>query len=254
MAASYKIKLNDEVRSVLERCEFSPDSVKLPSQLDRRLYEQVNKVLASYGGKWNRGRGVHLFSQPPRELILGAVQSGEVVDARKVQQKFYTPDDLADRVAELACPSGLIVLEPSAGAGSLARAVLRAGARAVDCVEPYPDRESPLEAIDGVRGIYNVDFLTHPTDVLYSCIVMNPPFARGQATRHLERAMQCLRQDSSILVAILPDDRATANSVRELADANFGDCLVESHDVPAGAFRQSGTGVATKIWKIVSFG
>ena len=32
-----------------------------PGQLDRKLYTAVNKVLADFGGKWNRKLQVHVF-------------------------------------------------------------------------------------------------------------------------------------------------------------------------------------------------
>jgi hypothetical protein len=47
MSARVSFKVSDEVREVLARSTITPTSVKLPDgQLERKLYESVNKVLA----------------------------------------------------------------------------------------------------------------------------------------------------------------------------------------------------------------
>ena len=56
MAARTTFKISDEVRDVLARSTITETSVKLPpGQLERKLYEQVNKALTGSGGRWDRG-------------------------------------------------------------------------------------------------------------------------------------------------------------------------------------------------------
>lgn len=48
------------MRDVLARSTITATSVKLPEgQLERKLYEQVNKALAGSGGRWDRKSGTH---------------------------------------------------------------------------------------------------------------------------------------------------------------------------------------------------
>ncbi len=127
MAATFTI--SPEVRDVLARSSIDETSVKLPEQLARDLYVQVDKVLKGAGGKWNRKAGAHLFERDPRELLGLAVETGEATNIQQQLQQFFTPDALADRmVRELGeLPANFAdVLEPSAGNGQLVRAVMRA--------------------------------------------------------------------------------------------------------------------------------
>ena len=76
---------------------------------------------------------------------------------------------------------------------------------------------------------------------------MNPPFENGQDIDHVRHAFGMLRP-GGILVAIMSpgpffrSDRKAA-AFREWFDAMGG----ERRDLPAGAFRESGTGVATVL-------
>jgi hypothetical protein len=114
MSARVSFKVSDEVREVLARSTITPTSVKLPDgQLERKLYESVNKVLAAAGGKWDRKSGTHKFASDPREAMGLAVEKGEAVNTRTLLQSFYTPRPLADRVVKsVKLKHGMRVLEP----------------------------------------------------------------------------------------------------------------------------------------------
>jgi hypothetical protein len=60
-------KITDqEVLDVLRAMTCEGDLAVLNSgQLERKLYEKVNKVLAALGGKWNRGRPTPYTSCKP---------------------------------------------------------------------------------------------------------------------------------------------------------------------------------------------
>lgn len=61
--------LTPEVKDVLQRAVITDNSLVLPDQLDRKLYEKVNKALESAGGIWSRKDNAHLFAGDPRPYL-----------------------------------------------------------------------------------------------------------------------------------------------------------------------------------------
>lgn len=112
--------------------------------------------------------------------------------------EFYpTPRDVAVKMLARVSREATNFLEPSAGRGDLAKAILggtfhedeRYGNnKHVDCIESHPE----LAAI--LRGhqlpVVGFDFLTFPGVCYYDAIVMNPPFSNGD--EHLLRAWEFL--------------------------------------------------------------
>ncbi|MFV8750363.1 methyltransferase [Nannocystaceae bacterium ST9] len=166
----------------------------------------------------------------------------------KIPGYFPTPRSLAERMVDLAAiEPGMRVLEPSAGSGSLA-AVIRdehPDAR-LDVLEIHATLRELLDAqgFDVVGG----DFLDYePAGVRYDRILMNPPFEKRQDARHLAHALRLLAPGGR-LVAIaaggfgVRTDRETAALRGEIERLGGS---IES--IPAGAFRESGTDVATVL-------
>lgn len=237
------VVLTDEVKDVLRRSTVSGDSLTLPAQLDRKLYEAVNKVIGLAGGKWNKSAKAHVFPGDPMKKLGMTLDTGVAIDEKKQRQAYYTPTELADYVAELACIDGNIVLEPSAGGGALAAACMRNGAHGVVCVELDPDEAKKLS---GCYTTYNVDFLTTVPDKLglFSRIVMNPPFQKNQDIKHVAHALKCL-EPGGILVAIMSGNTSRPAFVKLVHGLDH-----DVQPVDAGAFKESGTNIATIILKV----
>ena len=234
--------LTPDVTSLLERSEISGNVLKLPpEQLERKLYESVNKALANAGGKWNRCAQGFVFPKSPAEALGLMLETGVSRSKKKDTQAFYTPKDLAARVAELAEIRGHVVFEPSAGHGALALAAIAAGASLVDCVELDPESCEVLRELPCSLLVRMGDFMSIPPKERFDRIVMNPPFTKRQDVKHLEHALMFLA-DGGILVAILS---ANANYLPHVEGKSY-----EVHQVPAGAFKESGTNVATIILKV----
>jgi len=135
---------------------------------------------------------------------MPALPGHVVCDPRRDQ--WFTPPDVAARLAELAAPlEGLHVLEPSCGSGSLVRAALDAGAAYVEALEIDPEwawethsRLSPIETYAGRWTTWGgVDFLMiRPTADL---VIMNPPYAKGVDIAHVRHALEC----APVVVALL---------------------------------------------------
>ena len=223
----------------------------------------LKKVMTTLGGTWKRGKpGGFVFPADVdgAEVVRLAQTTGEIFDPKLVGF-FPTPRALADDVVALIdIPDGASVLEPSAGRGSLARAVLRAQPTAeVMCYELLEDNVRFLEERgtfleDGARlgpphdigfAVARCDFLSLEPCPAYHAVVMNPPFADGADVEHVTHAIGFVKTGGA-LVAIMSagvvfrqDRRTTA--FRALV-AEHGGRFVDN---PEGAFLESGTGVRT---------
>ncbi|ULA64488.1 MAG: hypothetical protein LZF86_140013 [Nitrospira sp.] len=111
---------------------------------------------------------------------------------------FYpTPRTVANAMLKKINPEAIHFLEPSAGKGDLAMAVLRAGEMGyhgrsryrIDVIEAQPDLVNVLRAKEGLT-IVGYDWLTYAGVSYYDAIVMNPPFSEGAA--HLLKAWDFL--------------------------------------------------------------
>jgi len=251
------------VRDVLSRATITSDRVVLPpEQLERKLYEQVNKVLAAAGGKWNRKAAAHLFKHDPRKALGLAVDSGTIVNTKNVLQAFYTPLELADLLVEkVDLQPGERVLEPSCGGGALIAAVLRrqpaAIVHAIDIEEAAIFESAALVSSYQQAGIVpsglqvklvTVDFLEVEPSPIYDVVVMNPPFTKDQDIAHVRHAWAFLRPGGR-LVSVMSKGWTWPGGSKKRQDwARFvGAQRGEVETVDAGAFKASGTMVETVI-------
>ncbi len=167
----------------------------------------------------------------------------------KIPGYFPTPADLVARMIEAADLSdGSRVLEPSAGSGAIADALRDAGHK-VECVE----RHASLCEVLRLKGhsLIRGDFLELSPCGLYDAAVMNPPFEGGQDLQHVRHAWEWIKPGGA-LVAIMGagvsfrQDRRFAE-FRKWADEIGG----TFDDIPAGTFKESGTGVASVMFHAI---
>jgi predicted RNA methylase len=206
-------------------------------QLDRALYQATAKIIENAGGKWNRNARRHLFRSDPLAL-LGMIESGKTESQQQKFQAFFTPNELAMKVAKMADVKGKDILEPSAGDGALADACRELGAKSVCCVEINPEC---------ARGL-DERFVTTEMDFLklvpipewpFDRVVMNPPFTKGQDIKHVNHALQFLKPGGKLVAIMAGNDKSKWFDSLEWC--------YEIEDVPAGAFKESGTNVTTII-------
>ena len=241
------LTLADDVLDVLRRSVIEGNTLRLPDQLDRTLYERVNKALVAAGGKWDRRAGGHVFDTPPGErlgLDTGVVE--RVPDPKQTFQVFETPPELATRMAALMnIAPGDLVLEPSCGSGRLVAAAVARGA-AVIAVEIRGDVSAPPGAWLDRR-----DFLTiEPTGTPFDVVLMNPPFTKGQDIAHVTHALQFLRPGGR-LAAVMSGSVPYAESRKAAA---FRALIAEKggrfEELPSGTFKSAGTNVSTVLLTI----
>jgi len=252
MALTKTLVFEQDVIDVLKRMTWSEDGTKgtINGQLERKLYEAVNKALAAMGGKWSRQAGGHVFETDPRPQVEGLLENGNLVVAR--DGFFETPEAVVRRMLELAdIQNRDWVLEPSAGLGAIARQIIPFAPRCLYLVEKNLARYEKLRDTFVTNGL-NVktfcrDFLESLVLVTFDKIVMNPPFEEGQDIDHVQHAYKMLNETGT-LVSVMSegpffrgDKKATA--FREWFESVGG----ESEPLPDGAFKESGTGVKARL-------
>ncbi|MGW0252628.1 hypothetical protein ACWDYH_38995 [Nocardia goodfellowii] len=147
------VPVSDSVREILIKAHIHGNRLVLPEQLSPAEYRQVNKVLETMGGKWDRRERAHLFPGVPSETVAAAVAGGQTpnLNNKVAHAYFATPASLATRLvrsehcAISTLEAGAQVLEPSAGDGAFVRAILQANPDVhVTAVEPDPERAAAI--------------------------------------------------------------------------------------------------------------
>lgn len=217
----------------------------LPAQqLDRKLYERTNEVLASLGGKWNRSAKAHVFAEDCVELIEAAIETGTFTRPGDMGW-FPTPKDIAEAVAARAdIRPGMFVLEPSAGEGALVLEAVKLGGK-VTAIEIDKRRAAKLSNIADVTVVEG-DFLAVDRAMQFDRVLMNPPFAQRMDIRHVLHALRFLR-DGGKLVAIMSAGVEFRSDTLSVEFRRMCDVI---EPLPEGAFKASGTMVRTVVVEI----
>ena len=251
-AAAGARRIDDVVLQVLRAGRTEDTRFYLgPERLDPKLYQRVNVVLQDLGGKWKSGRTqAHVFEGPADEALAAALASGEYLTAKDFGF-FPTPGPLADRaIAAAGLRPGMKVLEPSAGHGSLAlRAAAIVGMANVTACE-YLERNVAKLRAAGLVDVNQGDFLAMPAQPVFDAVVLNPPFGNLQDIKHVAHAARFVKPDGVLVAIMSPSwqtrDASAAAGFRDFAEASLADVQA----IPAGAFRESGTDVATVLVRI----
>ncbi len=245
-------KLSTQVLNVLERSEIKDNSVILPENLDRKIYQDVNKVLENIEGKWNKKTKAHIFPKNPTEYIENVILTGEMTDYKKQFQFFPTPEKIVDQLIELAdIQKTDKVLEPSAGNGVILKKVSSVtGSLPFFCEINDEMRHKYLDDYLYLQR----DFLDLEKETVLNCginkIVANPPFSNQQDVDHVLYMYELL-PPGGLLVSVMSNswtfrENRKSTEFRLFLDQNNAEII----DLDAGAFKESGTMVATCIVKI----
>ena len=243
------MKIDEQAMIVLEQCRVDGNNLFLPpKQLDRKLYEQVNKALVAMGGKWNRTAKAHIFKNDPTDLLEQSIETGEVLDVIKELQYFPTPKPIVQLMIEKAnLKRGMKVLEPSAGEGAIADELRVCGCVVTVCELHQPFREK-LQA-EGYKVLEEPDFLKVDSDPVFDAVIANPPFSRQQDISHCSHMLDMLKPNG-ILVSVMSagvkfrDNRKT-NEFRVKLENQCTSYEIES--LPDNSFKESGTAVNTVL-------
>lgn len=233
------MKIDKSVVEVLKTSEIDGSLLRLPGQLERKLYERVSKVLKAIGGKWSSAKKAFVFKEDVGDLVTSIADSGEFVPDRQTFQFFPTPEALAHKIVEIAgIRDGERTLEPSAGQGNIARFM-----HSPDCVELDPKNRAILEE-QGFRVVGD-DFMTFEPSEPYDVIVMNPPFCKGQDARHILKAVSIAKRKVVAIasVSVLWRNDGPYKELRNVVE-QYGGYMRE---LPDKSFKESGTMVKTAL-------
>jgi hypothetical protein len=239
----------EDVLEVLKSCTVTSNVVRIQGQLDRPIYEAVNRILEGIGGKWNRKAKGHTFELGDAEDLLdGVIRTGDVRDIRKELQFFPTPVDVADRMVRWAsiCASHS-VLEPSAGRGDLAKRI-RQVTENVTVLELHEPFRNELRASGLFTVLDEADFLQHAAS--YDRIIMNPPFSKLQDQAHIRHAYNLLRSGGLVVAVSTPGWQYRQDAKSRAFKAWTEETGAEVEEMPEGSFSASGTNVRTLLLRI----
>jgi hypothetical protein len=158
---------------------------------------------------------------------------------------FETPAALADKMAELIddVGYGARILEPSAGLGSLARAVQRAIKYPISPIEFCEVQQGFVDTLTSA-GLVRVggDFMEYRPGPVYEAVIMNPPYKNKTAEQHVGHAWNCVRPGGKI-VALVGE-----NAMRWIDDEFLGH-IFEKEEIKKGTFEE--TNVKTCLYLII---
>lgn len=241
-------------QEVLKECKVEGNVVKLPDVvLDRKLYLEVKTKLELIGGKWKTGKvGGFVFSSDPTEL-LEEIADGAKRNLKKEFQFFGTPSGLADTLVKYAdLKKHDSILEPSAGQGAIINAIHRKLPKnVVHYFELMDVNRIFLSKLENVQ-FEGENFLEFSNDYdgfhkTYDKIIANPPFSNNQDIEHI-RNMYRVLSCGGRLVTIASKHWKLSNNKKETEFREWLDKVgYAEEEIPAGAFKESGTNISTII-------
>ncbi|ABD72048.1 hypothetical protein Rfer_4362 (plasmid) [Rhodoferax ferrireducens T118] len=240
-------RIASDVQGILNGLAVLDCKVKIAQRLPPRLYAKVNELLTTIGGQWSTAQQAHVFAEDPTPMLETLTATGEVYTARDYEF-FATQPALASQViAEAGILPGMVVIEPNAGDGALAMAAAEiVGKSNVICYELMPQNVKTLTAL-GFHLQGPQDFLAVKPEAVADRITMNPPFSGGRDMAHIRHAMEFLKP-GGVLVSIASTQWQTHDTKPAKAFQAYLMTLgAKVIAIPAGAFKASGTDVATTL-------
>ena len=247
----------DRVRELIALATMDGRTLRLEGQLDRKEYVAVDKVLTAAGGKWDRKARAHVFPGSPMDALGEYLGGGSAPKPTRTTEGYVaTPDHIADlivgyadRLADLTVAHA--ALEPSAGDGRLAAAILRENPDLpVVAVEPNAERAKQIADPRVEVLVDSIESYAATGPQPFDRVIMNPPFAvPGGPTvwiDHVQLAWTLLRPGGR-LVSVAPAGLVQRQDRRHAAMR----ALVGEHGgwdyLPDDAFKASGTAVHTVV-------
>lgn len=218
--------------------------LKLPTiQLDRKQYLEISKSLELIGGKWKSNKKGFEFQIINRVILDILFQTSNI---QKEYQYFATPDSLCDKLVNMAELSiNNTVLEPSAGQGSIIKAIHRKISINVDCYELMEINRNFLDFPN--VNLVGDDFLLD-NGKRYDRIIANPPFSKNRDIIHILEMYNRLN-NNGILVSLASKHWLFSSNKKETEFRNWlGQVNAYTEDEPKNTFKD--TPIETIIIKI----
>jgi hypothetical protein len=230
---------SDPVLLNVAKMALNGDRLELPQNEMFKNYTQVKDVLLTAGFKYKKSG----FESPKAKELLQRLLGGEKVNNKKKFQFFATCKDEVAAMQLLAdVKEHHTVLEPSAGHGDLVEGIDK---RQVQCFELFADNVAILEE----KG-YQVtagDFLGIPAQPIYDRILANPPFTGNQDIRHIKHMYEFLKPGGRMVTIASTSWETGSQKAQKDFRRWLAEVGAEVTPIAAGAFKESGTSVATTM-------
>ena len=162
----------------------------------------------------------------------------------KIPGYFPTPDAVIDIMLDYADVQPMhLVLEPSAGSGAIVDRLPS------ECLTVVYEINHTLCEILQAKGFdaRPVDFLEAGGTFEFDRVLMNPPFEKLQDIDHVLAAFARLKSGGRLVSVMSPGpffrDTEKCRAFRTFIDESGAEVI----DLPDGSFKESGTGVASKL-------
>ena len=250
-----KYNVSLETLEVLKTCKMTDRVLYIPQQLERSVYDEVNKVLLALGAKWDKKSNGHVFEYDMSKEFQNVIETGTYNNWKKDTDYFTTPKVVLEFIGNFI-PFGhedeIDILEPSAGNGGildyLAEEFPKARLSAVE-INPFHIpvlKDKPYEA-----DVFHDDFMKYKPDRLFDLIVMNPPFKND--TEHIIRAYAMLRPGGTLISVASKGVTFRKNGVYKVWGEFVDDKYCSIIDLPPNSFNESGTNVNAVLISITKF-
>jgi hypothetical protein len=247
MSLTKTLKFDDDVLDVLRSMDWKNGGtlgIITGGQLERGLYQRCAKAFDVMGGKWDRKAGGIVFKIDPRPQIEGLIIDGQLQVER--DGFFETPRAVVERMIELlplVTRHNAYTLEPSAGLGAIAHYISDGN---LTVIEKNEQRCSELrKSFKNVLCMSFLDFecLSFHFDRIY----MNPPFEELQDVDHVCHAYDLLA-DGGKMVSVMAESAFFWSDKKSVEFRDWLDTVnAYVEKLPEGSFRESGTGVNTRL-------
>lgn len=161
---------------------------------------------------------------------------------------FPTPPAVIARMLDHAnIRHGMSVLEPSAGDGAIVAAI--EALELDNFIVAYEIAPQLCEVLQ-MRGFDARPFdftLQRPGQMKYDRVLMNPPFERLRDIDHVRHAFEFLASGGRLVAIMSPGAFFRQDNKAQEFRAWLDDLGAEVQDIEAGAFKESGTDIATKL-------
>lgn len=214
---------------------------KYPSDYNERIWQSWDQYNQAHQWAKDLLSGVDTGDRDKLRQIVRLEQEARF---SKIPGYFSTPEQAAIEILDhLDLEDGDWVLEPSAGSGALADATINQWpcvlVHVVEC-------SSTLQQILTLKGYDLIDHdIFNLTLGNYDAIVMNPPFQRGQDREHVRHCYTLLKPGGTLVSIMAPGTFHNGTNKAKDFRSWLNQVGGQKFDLPAGSFKESGTGVAT---------
>jgi hypothetical protein len=236
-------------KAILEQCIIEGNVIKLPNvKLDRNEYLAIKKDFELFKGVWKSGKTQgFLFPSNPADVIKQLTET-KSSNIKKEFQFFATPSDISEQLVGYAdIKRKDLILEPSAGQGSIIDAIKHKTSAVVEYCELMDINAKILnEKYPSDRQV-GTDFLELNPSYRYDKIIANPPFTKNQDIKHFKH-MYSMLKNGGTLVSVLSTSWITGTQKLQLDFKKWLETLdYQRHDLNNADFKESGTKISTCI-------